>query len=92
MQCGWNESDKMFMVHAGFARPPSEGVSVADVKLPYVGLEDFMHGEMEYSLDKRRATKRQSRMKNNGNRRLDLSDIKDSWLISVKTQCLNWTT
>jgi hypothetical protein len=47
LQCGWNEPDGMFMVHAGFKKPPADGVSVADFKLPYVGLEDFMHGEME---------------------------------------------
>jgi len=44
LQCG--EVLEGFHVTAGFRRPPSS-YSSFDAKLPYVGFEDFMHGEME---------------------------------------------
>jgi hypothetical protein len=59
LQCG--DILKGFNVTAGFRKPPSESPSLFAPKLPYVQLEDFMHGEMEIFSRKKESEERAKR-------------------------------
>jgi hypothetical protein len=51
LRCGDNGED--FTINAGFRKPPSLYSNLADIKLPYVEVKDFWHGEMELFKRKR---------------------------------------
>lgn len=59
LQCG--DILKGFFVQAGFQKPPLGSSSSFASKLPYVQLQDFMHGEMEVSKRKRESEEKAKR-------------------------------